>query len=53
MKILQIKVKLGASAAKFERAREGSWLAQGTAPPVDGKAKNRVFNHLKRGESDE
>ena len=38
MKILQIKVKPNARQSKFEQQADGSWVAQVTAPPVDGKA---------------
>jgi uncharacterized protein (TIGR00251 family) len=38
MQILRVKVKPNARAAALVRQADGTWLAQVTAPPVDGKA---------------
>ncbi len=38
MKVLKIKVKPNARAAKLEQAIDGTWVAHVTAPPLDGKA---------------
>jgi uncharacterized protein (TIGR00251 family) len=43
MATLRIKVKPNARASSLQQAADGSWLAQLTSPPVDGKANEELI----------
>ena len=41
--ILQVKVKPNARASSLTRSPDGTWLAQLSSPPVDGKANKELI----------
>jgi len=43
MATLKVKVKPNARVSHFERADDGTWLAQLKSPPVDGKANEELI----------
>jgi uncharacterized protein len=40
--VIQVKVKPNARTSALTQAGDGTWLAQLTAPPVDGKANEEL-----------
>lgn len=43
MKVIAVRVKTGARTATLAPQDDGSWLAQVTAPPVDGAANEALI----------
>ena len=48
MPIIQVKVKPGARASKFERLSDGTYAATLKSPPVDGKANAELVTLIAR-----